>query len=493
VFVQSMHIAGLWPSRRRLHEAIMAKWWKVGILLLATTLLPGQLRAQFKLFAKKTKDDPPPAFSNGPEQKDPQFCPDPRDVPAGGPAFCPTPEGPPQTPFLPCNEEDRNAFCDWHRPERSLCFWAKAEYLNWWMRDASVGSILATTSRTPNLANNFGALGQSGTEILFGPGEYDLGHLQGGRLTAGFTLPFFFPVEVSGFWLNKKNDLFSARSDGGPNSLLIARPVFLTQLHQQGAFNAGFPAGLAANIAVAGSFAIKTSTNLWGIDPSVFFHVGSSDVLSVDFFLGYKYAELREYWQFLGTDTALLGTFLPFNGGAVGPGGTTAAFDQFSTLNRFNGGQIGMRTGLSLWQFNLSADTKLAMGPTSQRVDVQGNSSATTTLTPLTVSNFAPGGILALPSNIGRTGGNRFSIIPELDLNLGVQITRQFRLFAGYDIMYWSSVVRPSDQLNNNIDSRQAPTDVAFAPGFRGTQPPSSFHRTDFWAQGFSVGFLFGW
>jgi hypothetical protein len=471
----------------------MAKWWKVGAILLAGCWLPATAQAQWSLFGKKTskQDEPPPAFSTGPEQKEPEFCPDPRSVQPGAPQFCPAPSDGPQTAFLPCNEEDRTAFCDYKYPEPDpLCFWIKGEYLNWWAQKQNLNTVLATTSATPSLVNNFGAFGQTGTELLYGPQSIDVGRLQGGRATGGFCLGFLPPVEVSGFWLNRNNGLFSAFSDGSPGSQVLARPILASQIGQENVFLAAFPD------AVAGGIVIKSTFNLWGTDSNMFFNVCTSDVAFFDVLLGYRYAELRESLQIANTLSPVeAGIAVPFNhtAGGIGPGHSTVAFDQFATINRFNGGQLGIRAGLSAWHLSLMADAKLALGSTNYEVNIAGTSSLVTPTTPFRGPVTVPGGVLALASNSGSATANDFTIIPELDINLGYQIHRSVRLFAGYSVFYWSSVVRPANQVTNVVDSRQAPTDFGFVPGFRGSMPIQPMSRTDFWAQGFNFGILIGY
>jgi len=470
----------------------MARWWKIGAILLANVSLAAPAQAQFSLFAKKASaQDPPPAFSNGPEPKEPEFCPAPGGAQPGAPDFCPAPGGGPQTAFLPCNEEDRTAFCDYKYPEpEPLTLWLKGEYLNWWAQNQRLSSVLATTSTAPNLANNFGALGQSGTEVLYGPQSIDLGRLQGGRVTGGIGLGFLPPIEVSGFWLNQSNNLFSASSNGGADAPLLARPVLLSQSGQENSFLAGFPGKLAGNIAIGSNF------NLWGTDANMFFNLGTSDVAYIDALIGYRYAELRESMQLSNTATPTAANVaVPFDAtaGGIGPGNSTVVFDQFSTVNRFNGGQIGVRGGLSAWRLNLTADAKLALGSTSYNLNTFGTSSLITATSPFRGPTTVPGGVLALPSNSGSLTSNDFTIIPEFDFNLGFQIHRSVRLFAGYSIFYWNSVIRPANLIGNVIDSRQAPTDRDFIPGFKGTVPVESLTRTDFWAQGFNFGILIGY
>src|SRR5579864_2376639 len=90
----------------------MANGWKLAAILMVTALVPASARAQFLFFGKKQAEDPPPAFSGAPAPQDPQFAPDPKSIPKGAPDFCQV-QGDPHTPFVPVEEENRNAFADY--------------------------------------------------------------------------------------------------------------------------------------------------------------------------------------------------------------------------------------------------------------------------------------------------------------------------------------------------------------------------------------------
>jgi hypothetical protein len=103
-----------------------------------------------------------------------------------------------------------------------------------------------------------------------------------------------------------------------------------------------------------------------------------------------------------------------------------------------------------------------------------------------------PGGLLALNSNNGTIGRSTFIAIPELNVTLSCQLHANIRVFAGYNIQYWTNVLRAGDQISNAIDPRQVPTDRNFIPGFTGTGPISGFRTTDFFAHGFNAGIEIG-
>jgi len=56
--------------------------------------------------------------------------------------------------------------------------------------------------------------------------------------------------------------------------------------------------------------------------------------------------------------------------------------------------------------------------------------------------------LLALTSNIGRNTQYRVTAIPEGEFKLGYNLTRNILVSLGYNFVYWSSVVRPADQIS---------------------------------------------
>jgi hypothetical protein len=461
----------------------MANGWKLGAILMGVVVMATPVQAQFLFFGKKSHEDPPPAFSSGPAPQEPQFAPDPKSVPAGTPEFCP-PGDEPHTPFVPVEEENRNAFLDYKTSEpQPLMLWLKADYLNWHFKRSNLPAILVTTDTAPNAQTDFGALGQPHTVILLGSGTFDDGTLHGGRLTAGFCPGFLPPIEVSGFAMQRSRSLFTGSSLGGPNDPVLARPVLSVQNNQESVFLGGFPDLAAGNISVI------SNTNLWGIDANAYFGLVDLDVLSIDFFLGYRYQELRENILIFNSLTAVDGLVIPFNG-TVGGVTTVNRYDQFGTRNAFNGGQLGMRTGLHWGRVALLLDAKLALGETVETMNIFGTTTSPNADTPF-AATIGNGGVLAVPSNSGEHKKQNFSYIPEADLNLGFQLFRSVRLFAGISIMYWNQVIRPGDQISNIIDTRQAPSSNFFT-GQTVNQPPFPFHKTDFYAYGFNFGVLIG-
>jgi hypothetical protein len=101
------------------------------------------------------------------------------------------------------------------------------------------------------------------------------------------------------------------------------------------------------------------------------------------------------------------------------------------------------------------------------------------------------GGVLAQPTNVGDWSTFRLGFVPEFALNLGYNLTKNMTAFIGYDVIYLSSVSRPSTALDFNVNSGQIP----FVTTPRGTAPPPAFTYSAeyFWVQGLNIGLNFAY
>jgi len=85
---------------------------------------------------------------------------------------------------------------------------------------------------------------------------------------------------------------------------------------------------------------------------------------------------------------------------------------------------------------------------------------------------------------MGVFDSQRLSIVPELALTLGWDFTPQLRGTVGYDLLYWTGVARPGDQIDLNLDPRQFPPPSTTTA----TRPQFVLHTSDYWAQGLNLG-----
>lgn len=378
-------------------------------------------------------------------------------------------------------------------PERNS-FYFSAEYLLWWFRPDSSSNILITSSANPNLATDVGALFQPNTTLLFGGNTLPQGSASGVRATAGYAPSWFLPIEVSGFFLHTGHTTVLS-SDGTGNPLLV-RPIFAIQpaLFQEVIFGASLPG------VTSGSAGVVSSTTLFGAEANIIVCSVIKDPeftkWTLDAAVGGRYAALNEDLNVFNATSVLTPiATLNFNTATFGPGFATSASDVFNTRNQFGGAQLGLRASYPLGGCNLELKGSSALGINHEIVGVYGASALyaipaarPSVPQPPTLVSVVPGGVQAVASNSGRfVRSNRFSTVEEFSVSLGLPILETLQLSVGYNLFYWSNVVRPGNQVNRFVDTTQVPTDASYNPNSTATQPPFLFQSTNFWAQGLTL------
>jgi hypothetical protein len=377
-------------------------------------------------------------------------------------------------------------------------FWVQSEYLLWWIKRGPLGTPLVTTDPSQGVAKGSGGLANPTTEMVLGGHGINFGPFSGGRLSAGYYLGNGFGFEASGFLLGQQDHALSAASDRNGNPFLL-RPIVNTDANN---FNAGIVVSLplssalalGANAANAGAVLVNNPSQLWSADAVVTAYAFDTGTTRLTGLLGFRYLDLRESTN-IATDITDTAAGITFGGVRDMPGDTLIILDGFHTRNHFYGAELGVRGESRRGPFVLAADVRVALGDTQQAIGIQGSTSrigvagGTATL---------PGGWLALPSNSGTFHHDRFAVVPEVNLNAGYDVRPWLRLSVGYDFLYWSSVVRPGDQIVPEASAGaktpppfgQVPTFPGFGPG-AASIPPVPDHATGFWAQGLNFGVSF--
>jgi len=355
--------------------------------------------------------------------------------------------------------------------------WASGEYLLWWVKSAPLPVPLLTIGN-PAVGDasglDVGALGRPGTVIL-SPNQQNFGPLSSGRATVGAWLnqEQTFGVEASGFLTEARtNSFFATISSTSP--LVLAVPfngTFGSPTFKETAIDASIP-GLAT-----GTTAVSSAIHLWGTEANGVVALLNNDMLRVNLLGGFRYLDLDEKLDFRGANLFL-------------DGSTASAADHFGTRNQIYAGQLGARAEVSFDPFFVSLTAKVGLGSNHESVDIHGNTFITpppgVTPGPGFVPVF-PGGVFAEPTNIGRRTRDEFVVMPEVRLQAGINLCQNIRVFAGYEFLYVSSVVRPGDQIDRTINATQR---VGF-PLIGTPRPAPLFNSTDFWAQGLSAGMEF--
>jgi Putative beta barrel porin-7 (BBP7) len=391
------------------------------------------------------------------------------------------------------NDGSPNAFSDplspcWTNP----LVWGNAQYLVGITRRTPLNVPLVTTST--NTDTSVGAIGEDGTQVLYGLEGLDLQNPQGMRFTLGFspTRAWRVPFEVVYTYMHQTTAAFAEQSDANGNPVL-ARPIFSTQPDNSGekSLLASFPGLQTGAISVGGSL------QLWGLQA-----VGvvqpeckwGDDCCGCSLYLpvGFRYLNLNEGLTIINSTTSISPDLsLRFLGSPFGQGSQTIVTDIFKANNEFRGGEFGLRFETHQDAFSLTLEPRISIGATHQAATITGVS----VLNPADGSGTqtASGGILALPSNSGRFSRERFTYLPEGTVTLRWQCFRWLGVQAGYNITYWPNVQRSGNEITNRVDPRQIPTAVAFDPTATPTSPTFIFKESNFWMQDLSFGIVFSY
>lgn len=369
--------------------------------------------------------------------------------------------------------------------------WMRFEYLGWSLKADQVPPLVTTADLAAVPPGAIpGALNVPGTAILFGSGDLNMGFFSGGRVTLGW---WWDPCERLGmdgsfFILQQQNKTFSAASDAGGSPPLF-RPFFNTHAFDPN-LQAFIPSEDVQLVALPGVIAglvdVRASTRMLGADLNFrknLWHRPYNGRTSWwwDGILGFRYLRLDEA---LTISEDLIGLDL-----SPAPGTRFIVMDRFSAINNFYGPQIGLIGEVRWRRIFINTSIKVAIGGTAQRVEIEGE---TYVIPPAGAgpAQALPGGLLARPSNIGSYNRNVFSVVPELGVQVGLQVTDHLRLFVGYNLLVWTNVQRPGAAVSRVVNGTYLQRS-----GNGGPVPPvgreATFFipsSTTFWAQGVTAG-----
>jgi hypothetical protein len=434
---------------------------------------------------------PPPWITN------PNLLPAVAPAPAGEPtagdtkkdeskAATPTPACPPEADVGISIPEGPNAFnADPHALDKKFWIfpvwdgpgkvWVSADYLLWWIRKQPVPGPLVTSGTTSSL----GIFGSPGTSVLAGDSEIGYGSLSGGRLTVGVSNDdHTWALQGVGFFLEKGRSNFSASSDANGNPVL-ARPFINSLTGQETATLVSAPGAFSGNIQVS------STSQLNGAEINLLHPINQTLVGGVDFLIGARYIDLEESLAISQSSNLLAGGVLGFNGTTVFAPGTVSVSDSINTRNQFTGGQVGLQADLRSGRLFVLMVGKLGIGNTHEVINLNGQTTLSGTGAPATT---VPGGLLVIAPNSGRAIRDEFTLVPEFTINVGIEVTRNVRIFAGYNFLYWDDVARPGNQVNRIVNPSLVPSSLAFGSDLGGATPSNVGSHSDFWAQGLNCG-----
>jgi hypothetical protein len=390
------------------------------------------------------------------------------------PNYCPP--MPPSPPTASVDAADADELTPHDEPECKHCFWIGASYAALFIKPERIATPLTTVGSAADASP--GALGQPGT-IVMSPDKFNFGMLSGVQTDAGL---FLTPdgcvaVQWTTLYVSPGHSRYALASDA-TGSPIIARPLFNV--------NSGMNAGLVDSIpgSLAGTMLVDARTALFGTECNLTCRWTSTEESHFDLLAGTRFLHLSEDLTMMDQLTPLVPGFLTFEGGPANPPNTIVDMDKFRTTNNFYGLQLGGLYGVTRERLFLAAYGKAGLGITSQLVNINGS----TALVSATGRQYAAGGVLALPSNMGQYSRNVLGFVPEAGLTLGINVTSHVQLTMGYSFLYWNSVVRPAAQINSAVNPTQIPTLGGFGTAFGPPSPTFQFVPESFWMHNVNCG-----
>jgi hypothetical protein len=231
----------------------------------------------------------------------------------------------------------------------------------------------------------------------------------------------------------------------------------------------------------SGTATLNLSSELYGLETNALaglIHSGRANVLLLT---GFRYVNLYESLNFF-TTTQLIDPLQ----------GSLTTTDTFRTFNEFYGGQLGATVDRTWGIFFAKATTKVALGAMQQTVRINGSSTATAG-NAFQVPTYYPAGYFAVPTNSGSFHTERFAVIPQVDLTIGVQLTDNLRATLGYSFLFLSSVMRPGEQIDRTVNTTQAPAYNQETHLIGTARPQPLLDTSTYWAQGLTAGLELIW
>jgi hypothetical protein len=346
-------------------------------------------------------------------------------------------------------------------------FWARSEFLGWWTKGFASPPLLSTSPLGTDVTQA-GVLGVSGTTLVFGGRDLGGGFHPGERLVFGAWLDQCqsLGAEASYLQINRQTKYFNSDGVSVP---ILARPFFNSETGQQDSQIIAYPD------LQSGTFSAAAASSLQVAEVLVRKNLRNRPEFTVDLVGGYRFQQLDDHLVVNDTLT-FSGTQSGFPAGSI-----LQQSDRFDTRNMFQGGVLGVSTSLRHERWTIDTVLKIGIGQTQSRVIIEG---ATATTIPQQAATLLPGGLLALPSNMGVHDSDQFSVVPEIGIGVGFELSPQIRATVGYEVLYWNNVARPGDQIDLNVDPRQFPPPATTDA----TRPQFLLRTSDYWAQGLNLG-----
>lgn len=342
-------------------------------------------------------------------------------------------------------------------------YWIEADYLYWKVQDSS--TVIPLVIEQPLVDGPF--------EVVLGGKKIKNDWHSGARFALGYWLDdcTTWGIEARCFFLGKrtKHDSVSSDNNGSPR---LRVPFFNV--------NTDLPDSVA--LATPGLFKakafLKTSNKMQGAELNIVRNICWDHGINYWLLAGFRYWNFNDHLKFFADSPLVVIPTIYRNE------------DKFHTENDFYGGQVGVGFEYQYCSFSLRMLGKVALGAMRQKSKIEG----------LFVTNeFSgkiqafEGGYFALPTNISDHKRTHFAVIPELNIDLGYQLTDCARIHIGYSALYASNVLRASKQMSSAINPTQS-ANIEFTPTpvlVGEPSPQAKFRGSSLWVQGVNLGIDF--
>lgn len=338
----------------------------------------------------------------------------------------------------------------------------------WWTNGSSTPA-LATISQPGTLQANAGILGFPTTTTVFGGNNLFEGSTPGFRIRGGKTWDGCTGIDFEFFGLAEQHENFRMASAGDP---ILTRPFRDTLTGLQNSELVGYPGVATGQLRFQGTSRLySAAAHLYRLAEEERECGDEGGHFSAALKVGPRFASLRE--------SVFLEEYVTGSQAGV----QNILVDSFRTDNAFLGGELGLQLQHQSDNIFLRGNLGLAMGVTRQELEVYGT---TTRLTAQGASTQFPGGLLAQRTNSGSFSRNRFSVMPQAELMIGLETRWGWEVTVGYNLFYWSNVLRATEQIDPSLNPNLLPPEVV---PFSGSQQPSTLlQESGYLAHGVSFG-----
>lgn len=331
-------------------------------------------------------------------------------------------------------------------------FWVELEFLLWWRESRFYPPLV--TGDDPGVLPD--------ATVLFGGGTVGEQARPGGRLQFGIWLDDCQCLGVGGRFVSigDAKNRFELNSGDHP---FFARPFFDDAI---GRHEALVIDNMGTQGTTSGQIQVLTESEFLAADAFLRCLMVRTCHSRLDFLFGYQMGRLNESLLIDSTSTAV---------GTTNAVGSLRVLDSFRTSNEFHGGHFGIQGRYQIGCWGLELMSKFGFGNMNQRADLSGATDP---------SRPNSGLLVQQGSNAGVHTRDTFSYMHDTGLKLFYHPTERIRLSVGYSLMFFSSVLRPGDQIDTTVDSRF----FGAQPAPNAVRPAFDFNSTHFYAHGLNLG-----